>query len=140
MISVITMQNRSALDIDAVRAFILIADFKSFTRAAQAVGVTQSAISLQLKRVETRLASRLIERTPRSVELTNEGAVFLDRARNLVAAHDHAVAGALVAPRRLTLGISDHVAGPELPTVVARVGAVGPGLKLDVRTGLSTAM
>src|SRR5262245_2891550 len=140
MISVITMKNRTTLDIDAVRAFILIADFKSFTRAAQAVGVTQSAISLQLKRLEARLASRLIERTPRSVELTNEGTVFLDRARNLVAAHDHAVAGALVAPRRLTLGISDHVAGPELPTVLARVSAFDPGLNLDVRIGLSNEL
>src|SRR5262245_47932263 len=126
MISVITMQNRPALDIDAVRAFILVADFKSFTRAAQTVGVTQSAISLQLKRLEARLDSRLIERTPRSVELTKDGAVFLDHARDLVAAHDHAITRALVAPRRLTLGISDHVAGPELPTVLARVSAFDP--------------
>jgi len=134
------MQNRSALDIDAVRAFILIADFKSFTRAAQAVGMTQSAISLQLKRLEAHLASRLIERTPRSVELTTEGAIFLDRARDLLAAHDRAVAGAVVAPRRLALGISDHAAGPELPTVLARVGAFDPGLNLDVRIGLSSEL
>src|SRR5215831_18440995 len=99
MISVITMQNRSTLDIDAVRTFILIADFKSFTRAAQAVGMTQSAISLQLKRLEARLASRLIERTPRSVELTTEGTVFLDRARDLVAAHDRADRATLADPR-----------------------------------------
>ncbi len=134
------MKNRSTLDIDAVRTFILIADFKSFTRAAQAVGMTQSAISLQLKRLEARLGSRLIERTPRSVELTREGTVFLDRARDLVAAHDRAVAGALVAPRRLTLGISDHVAGPELPTVLARVSAFDPGLNLNVRIGLSNEL
>lgn len=137
MIAVITMQNRSALDIDAVRAFVLIADFKSFTRAAQAVGMTQSAMSLQLKRLEARLASRLIERTPRSVELTTEGAVFLDRARDLLAAHDRAVAGALIAPRRLVLGISDHAAGAELPIVLARVSAFDPGLNLGVRIGLS---
>lgn len=137
MISMITMQNRSALDIDAVRAFALVADLRSFTRAAQAVGVTQSAISLQLKRLESRLASHLIERTPRSVELTAEGAAFLDRARDLLAAHDRAVASAVVPQRRLVLGISDHVAGPELATVLARVNAFDPGLNLDVRIGLS---
>src|SRR5215831_14747328 len=137
MITVITMQNSSSLDVDAVRAFALVAELKSFTRAAQAVGMTQSAVSLQLKRLESRLDMRLIERTPRSVELTAEGAAFLDRAKELIAAHDRAL-GSMVAPeRRLTIGISDHAAGPELPSVLARVAAVDPALNLDVRVGLS---
>jgi DNA-binding transcriptional LysR family regulator len=138
-----TMRNDSALpapalDVDAVRAFALVAELKSFTRAAQAVGVTQSAISLQLKRLETRLKRRLIERTPRSVELTAEGAAFLERARALVAAHDRAVADLEPLERRLTLGISDHAAGPELPTLLARVSGFDPQLNLDIRIGLSS--
>ncbi len=127
-----------ALDVDAVRAFALVAELKSFTRAAQAVGMTQSAVSLQLKRLEARLDQRLIERTPRSVELTPAGAAFLERARDLLAAHDRAVAGAQVVERRLTLGISDHATGPELPILLARVAAVDPQLNLDVRIGLSS--
>ena len=128
----------AALDVDAVRAFALVAELKSFTRAAQAVGMTQSAVSLQLKRLETRLAARLIERTPRSVELTPQGAAFLERARDLLAAHDRAVSGSQPVERRLTLGISDHAAGPELPTLLARVAAFDPHLNLDVRIGLSS--
>ena len=132
------MQNRSSdLDVVAVRAFVLVADFKSFTRAAQAIGMTQSAISLQLKRLEARLGSRLIERTPRSVELSADGAAFLDRARNFLTAHDHAIADVEMPSRRLVLGISDHAAGPELATILSRVGAFDPGLNLDVRIGLS---
>ena len=77
------MLNHS-LDIDAVRAFTLVADLQSFTRAAQSVGMTQSAISLQLKRLETRLAARLVERTPRLVKLTAAGAEFLERAARSV--------------------------------------------------------
>ena len=127
-----------ALDVDAVRAFALVAELKSFTRAAQAVGMTQSAVSLQLKRLETRLDRRLIERTPRSVELTAEGAAFLDHARDLLAAHDRAVAGALTVERRLTIGISDHATGPELPSLLVRVAAFDPQLNLDVRIGLSS--
>ncbi len=127
-----------ALDVDAVRAFALVAELKSFTRAAQAVGMTQSAVSLQLKRLETRLDRRLIERTPRSVELTAEGAAFLARARELVAAHDRAVTDIEPLERRLTLGISDHAAGPELPTLLARVAAFDPQLNLDIRIGLSS--
>lgn len=127
-----------ALDVNAVRAFVLVAELKSFTRAAQAVGMTQSAISLQLKRLEARLDQRLIERTPRSVELTAEGAAFLDHARDLLAAHDRALSGAQIVERRLILGISDHAAGPELPTLLARVAAFDPQLNLDVRIGISS--
>ena len=134
------MQNSTSLDVDAVRAFALVAEFKSFTRAAQAVGMTQSAVSLQLKRLETRLDRRLIERTPRSVELTAEGATFLDRARDLLAAHDRAVTGQRAAEQRLTIGISDHAAGPELPSILARAAAVDPALSLDIRIGLSSEM
>ncbi|MGB8475348.1 MAG: LysR family transcriptional regulator, partial [Candidatus Acidiferrum sp.] len=65
-----------SLDIDAVRAFTLVAELQSFTRAAQAVGMTQSAVSLKLKRLEARLAARLVERTPRSVSLTDRGGLF----------------------------------------------------------------
>src|ERR1700741_4858746 len=96
LISVIMMQNDAAtrpLDLDAVRAFALVAELSSFTRAAQVSGTTQSAVSLKLKRLEGRLAMRLIERTPRSVRLTAQGAAFLERARDLLAAHDRALAG-----------------------------------------------
>lgn len=134
----ISMSHHSpALDIDAVRAFSLIAELKSFTRAAQAIGVTQSAISLQLKRLEARLAARLIERTPRSVRLTAAGISFLARGRELLAAHDRALATDRAAERRLTLGISDHVAGPEVAELLKRINAADPGLRLDVRIDLS---
>jgi len=126
-----------ALDIDSVRAFSLIAELKSFTRAAQAIGMTQSAISLKLKRLEARLAARLVERTPRSVRLTAAGVTFLERGRELLAAHDRALATDQAADLRLTIGISDHVAGPEVAELLKRINAVDPGLRLDVRIDLS---
>ena len=137
------MQNDSSfrpLDIDAVRAFTLVAELASFTRAAQVAGTTQSAVSLKLKRLEERLTTRLVERTPRSVRLTAEGEAFLERARDLLAAHDRALAGAQPAERRLTIGISDHVAGPDLPGLIARVNAFDPALLLDVRIDFSHAL
>ena len=134
----ITMQNHApALDVDAVRAFTLVADLASFTRAAQTDGTTQSAVSLKLKRLEARLGVRLVERTPRSVRLTADGAAFLTRARDLLAAHDRALAGAEAPERRLTIGFSDHAAGLDLAPLIARVSAVDAGLHLDVRIGMS---
>jgi DNA-binding transcriptional LysR family regulator len=137
------MQNDASsrpLDIDAVRAFALVAELQSFTRAAQVSGTTQSAVSLKLKRLEERLTTRLVERTPRSVRLTAEGAGFLERARDLLAAHDRALGGARLTERRLTVGISDHVAGPDLPNLIARLNAFDPTLLLDVRIDFSHAL
>jgi DNA-binding transcriptional LysR family regulator len=128
----------TSLDIDAVRAFALVAELSSFTRAAQAEGTTQSAVSLKLKRLEARLGLRLVERTPRSVRLTGDGASFLVRARELLSAHDRALAGGEAPERRLTIGFSDHAAGLDLAPLIARVGAVDAGLHLDVRIGISS--
>jgi hypothetical protein len=69
------------LDLDAVQAFVLAADLQSFTRAAEALDSTQSAISLKLKKLEQRLGRRLLERTPRLVRLSAEGQQFLPAAR-----------------------------------------------------------
>ena len=66
------------LDLSAVRAFVLTADLQSFTRAAEALDSTQSAVSLKLRQLETQLGRRLLERTPRHVRLSAEGAAFLD--------------------------------------------------------------
>lgn len=128
------------LDIDAVRSFTLVAELKNFTRAAEATGTTQSAVSLKLKRLEQRLSARLVERTPRSVRLTAEGAAFLLRARDLLAAHDRALSGASVPERRLTIGFSDHVAGPDLSRLIARVNTFDPSLVLDIRIDFSSAL
>src|ERR1700754_5150316 len=111
------------LDLDAVRAFIRIAELDSFTRAAESMQTTQAAISLKLKRLEKRLGNRLVERTPRNVQLSTHGAVFLEHARNLLEVHDRALAAFAGVRQRLTIGISDHVAGPELPTLIARMNA-----------------
>ena len=67
------------LDLDAVRAFVHIADLDSFTRAAEVLQTTQAAVSLKLKRLEERLGCRLVERTPRYVQLSPQGAAFLMR-------------------------------------------------------------
>jgi len=127
------------LDLDTVQAFVLIADLASFTRAAEASGTTQSAVSLKLKKLELRLGRRLIERTPRLVRLSGDGAAFLERARDLLAAHERAVGGD-TARQRLAIGISEHAAGPELAQLIARINAYDASLRLDVRIGFSRAL
>ncbi|KHK54812.1 LysR family transcriptional regulator [Ralstonia sp. A12] len=125
------------LDLDAVTAFVRVAELGSFTRAAQAMQTTQAAVSLKLKRLEDRLGFRLIERTPRYVELSARGATFLEHARELLEVHDRALSAFVGTRQRLTIGISDHVAGPELPALIARMNAQDPELLIEVRIGSS---
>jgi DNA-binding transcriptional LysR family regulator len=127
------MTDMSTLDVDAVKAFVAIADLQSFTRAAEALGTTQGAISVKLRRLEDRIGKKLIERTPRLVRLSAQGEVFLESARDFLAAHDRAIATVSSARRRFSLGIATHVGGPELPTLLTRLNSHDPALTIEVR-------
>lgn len=131
----------AALDIDALRALVLVADLRSFTRAAEALSTSQAAISLRLKRLEMRLDRLLLERTPRLVRLTPDGETLVTQARQVIAAHDAALAALEAKPQRpLKLGVSDQAVGAQLPGLLARVRQRLPGLKLEVRIGLSSEL
>ncbi len=125
------------LDLDAVQAFVLVADLHSFTRAAEALSTTQSAISLKLKRLEERLGRRLLERTPRQVRLSADGVNFLDAARSLLAAHERALGRLQSSTVRLALGVSDHIAGDGFPAILAQLHAFDPGVVVEVRIAAS---
>ncbi|WP_448042835.1 LysR family transcriptional regulator [Bradyrhizobium liaoningense] len=125
------------LDIEAVQAFVLTADLKSFTRAAEAMDTTQSAISLKIKRLEDELGRRLLDRTPRLVRLSADGDAFLAPARTLLAAHHGALGSFGLERRRLVVGISHHIVGAELPVLLRRMKNAEPGLVLEIRVSTS---
>jgi len=131
------MMAMKALDLEAVQAFVLTSDFKSFTRAAEAMDTTQSAVSLKIKRLEAGLGRKLLERTPRLVRLSADGNAFLEPARQLVAAHHGAVGSFGVEQRRLVVGISHHIVGSELPLLLKRMSAAEPSLVLEMRVSTS---
>jgi DNA-binding transcriptional LysR family regulator len=130
----------STLDIDTVQAFLLVAELQSFTRAAEVLGTTQAAVSMKLQRLEGVLGRRLVERSPRAVALTADGAAFLSNGRALMEAHDRALSGERRARQQLSLGISDHAAGPELVPLLERLNAMSSQLALSVTIGFSRAM
>lgn len=126
-----------ALDVEAVQAFVLVADLNSFTRAAEALDTTQSSVSLKIKRLEDGLGRRLLERTPRRVRLSAAGTAFLGAARNLVAAHQSAIGAFTVEHRRLIVGISHHIVGAELAALLKRMNATDPGLVIELHVDTS---
>lgn len=128
------------LDLDAVRAFVLVAELRSFTRAAEALDTTQSAVSLKLKRLEAHLGRQLLERTPRIVRLSQDGRTFLGAARELLGAHERALGTLAGDSRRLALGLSEHVADAQLARQLALLRAHDPGLVIALHLGLSTQL
>jgi len=123
------------LDIGAVQAFVIAAELQSFTRAADVLGTTQSAVSIRLGRLEKQLGRRLMERSPRHVRLSAEGLTFLEAARELVSAHDRAAASFDIEERRLVVGVNHALIGSELPSLLRRINAHDPGLRVEMRVG-----
>ena len=128
------------LDLDAVRAFVHVADLRSFTRAADLLGATQSAVSLKVKRLEAHVGKPLFERTPRSVRLSPAGGAFLEAARELLQAHDRALGSLGTERRRLKVGLSEHVAGPHLASIVASLHRHDPRLVIEMHLGSSAPL
>ncbi|WP_433705346.1 LysR family transcriptional regulator [Paraburkholderia sacchari] len=128
------------LDLDAVRAFVLVAELHSFTRAADALDTTQSAVSLKLKRLEAHLGRQLLERTPRVVRLSPDGRAFLGAASELLGAHERALGTLAVESRRLSLGLSEHVADAQLARQLALLRDHDPGLVIALHLGLSAQL
>src|ERR1700687_2223640 len=130
----------TALDISTVQAFLLVAELQSFTRAAEALGTTQAAVSMKLQRLEAVVGKRLVERSARAGKLTGDRSAVPHHAPALIEAHDRALSGGRPAQQQLSLGISDHAAGPELVPLLERLHALSSQLALAVTIGFSRAM
>jgi DNA-binding transcriptional LysR family regulator len=122
------------LDPDLLRAFVLIAEGRSFTRAADRVGRTQSAVSMQIRRLEQVLGQPLLVRTSKGVQPTPQGAWLLERARALLALNDEIVGNFRAPPMvgTVRLGTPDDYALNWLPGILARFAEVHPAVELDV--------
>jgi DNA-binding transcriptional LysR family regulator len=115
-----------ALDLDLVRTLVMIAEERSFTRAANRVGRTQSAVSLQIKRLETLVGRTLIFRGKGGgVELTAHGRELVERGRALLVLNDEIVQSlhAEPAPGAVRLGVDGGYARPWMPGILARFAA-----------------
>lgn len=127
------------LDIDLLRTFVVIATEGNFTRAAERLLRQQSTVSLQLKRLEAVLGQRLIDRTPRSVELTAEGEAVLAHAQRILDLNDEVVAMTHEPQMHglVRLGTPEHFATHHLPDILARFVQAYPTVELAVTCDLT---
>lgn len=130
------------LDLDLLRCFAAVAAEGGFTAAGDRLGLTQSAVSLKIRRLEERAGRQLLLRSTRRVGLSGDGEVMLGYARRIIALHDEAAArlAAAEATGDLRLGIAEYFAPQHLPVMLGRLTRTHPRLRLDVRLGMSTTL
>jgi DNA-binding transcriptional LysR family regulator len=122
------------LDVDQLRTFIAIAETGSFTKAAEVVNKTQSAVSMQMKRLEERLERPIFARDGRASKLTDDGQRLLDYARRIVKLNVETIAAFSEAELsgRVRLGVPDDYADRYLPEIMARFSRAYPSVELTV--------
>lgn len=128
------------LDLGLLRTFVAIAEEMSFTRAAERVGRTQSAVSLQMQRLEGLVGHSLFARgRGGSVTLEPQAQHLLGRARELIALNDEVVASLRKLPAQATLrlGIPDELSQRYLSLILQRFVDDVPGVQVEVVNSLS---
>ncbi|WP_394761968.1 LysR substrate-binding domain-containing protein [Phenylobacterium sp.] len=127
------------LEIDLLRAFVTVAEARSFTRAGERLGRSQSAISLQIRRLEDRIGKPLLSRDPRHVVLTAEGEMLLPQVRRLLRLNDEII-GQLADEAlegEVRLGAPEDFATVYLPEILGAFARAHPKVSLAVTCDLT---
>jgi DNA-binding transcriptional LysR family regulator len=122
------------LDVDQLKTFLAIVDSGSFTKAADEVNKTQSAVSMQMKRLEEQLGRPLFSKDGRGTKFTRDGERLMDYARRIVALSDEAVS-AFTKPDitgTIRFGTPDDYAEFFLPVILGRFARTHPQVTVDV--------
>lgn len=134
------LDNKVKLDSDLMRCFVSVANLESFTHAANALGRTQSAISLKIKRLEESVGKPLFDRGPRGVTLTSFGDELLVNARRIVNLLDETEAS-INAPSlegQVRIGLPEEYGSETASHALALFGNVHKNVELFVRSACSS--
>ena len=133
------MNASQLLDTDLLRTFLTVARHGNVTRGAEALHRTQSAVSIQIKRLEESLAARLFRREPRGVSLTEAGERLRVAAERIVRDLDETVRTFRADPTGglVRVGIPEEYGAEVLPAILADFSARFPAVEVFVRCGFS---
>jgi DNA-binding transcriptional LysR family regulator len=126
------------LDIDMLRCFMEVSETESFTKAGNNIGLTQSGVSVKIRRLEERLGTQLFNRTHKRLALTLEGEVLKGHARRILSVHDEAVSR-LTKPKasgKLRIGLTDYFIPELLPNLLSKFRKQYPNIYLEIQTGV----
>jgi len=106
---------------ELLRTLVAVVDLRSFTKAAQSLGVTQPAVSAQIKRLQSLLGSELLDKSAPGVSLTSAGELVVNYARRLLSINDQIL----------------DIAGPRAAAKTVRIGATGDFTASAIALGLT---
>ncbi len=130
------------LDLTALRSFVTVADSGGVTRAAARLNLTQSAVSMQLKRLEEATGQPLIDRTGRGVALTPQGEQLAGYARRMLALNDE-VWGKLTNQAfegEIAFGVPHDIIYPHVPRALHRFAAEYPRVKVHLNSNFTALL
>ncbi|MER8472384.1 LysR substrate-binding domain-containing protein [Mesorhizobium sp. M1328] len=132
---------RPNLDSDLLRTFVAVADTGNFTKAAERAGRTQSAVSMQMKRLEGMVGGSLFERGSRGVALTRRGGELIANARRIVSLLDETAASMVAAPLGgpVRIGIPEEYGHAILSRALGAFAKRHPQVDITVRYAHSGA-
>lgn len=133
------MNARKTLDLHTLRSFVTIADTGSMTRAAGRLHMTQSAISMQIKRLEGSVDASLFDRSKQGITPTPVGDQLLHYARQMLLLNDEAW-GRLTADEfegSVSLGVPSDIINPVIPSVLRRFSLDYPRVQVQLASSLT---
>ena len=133
---------RRNLDIASLRSFVTVLDTGGVTRAAEQLHLTQSAVSMQIKRLEEALGLGLLRKVGRNVEPTSQGEELARHARRVVA-EDGALWNAMTVPKyegELRLGVPHDILYPQIPNVLRAFDRDFPRVQLTLIDGYTVLL
>ncbi|WP_299879739.1 LysR family transcriptional regulator [uncultured Sulfitobacter sp.] len=130
------------LDITTLRSFVAVADAGGVTRAAGFLHLTQSAVSMQLKRLEEMLDMQLFDRSGRTIALTSSGEQLLAYARRMVALNDEVISRLTdqAFEGEMTLGVPHDIVYPAIPQVLKQFHALYPRVKVHLEASYTKTL
>jgi DNA-binding transcriptional LysR family regulator len=130
--SIMTLKRNQRLDIDALRALCAIEGHGGITRAAESLGLTQSAVSYKVKRLETSLDCDILSRRPNAPLFTDAGKHLLGFAKRILGIHDEALLSLTKTPLqgKISLGMTEDTTCSDLSRILGRFQHLHPAVSV----------
>src|SRR6201996_2027045 len=122
-----------------LRAFVAVKETGGFTRAAQRLNLTQSAVSHQIRKLEEQVGRQLLFRTTRALTLSEDGEDFLRYAQSILHTFDSMAQRFRPSPISgvVRFGVLENFMGDRLPTLLCKFSRAFPSVRLDVSVGMN---
>jgi DNA-binding transcriptional LysR family regulator len=127
---------------ELLRTLVAVVDLRSFTKAANSLGVTQPAVSAQIKRLQALLDCEVLDKSAPGVSLTQSGELVVNYARRLLSINDQIVdlSTPRLGSRSLRIGVPGDFLTPVLPKLLTEIRTQYPDIRLLLRSDLFDAM